>query len=409
MRIAIFTDTYPPQVNGVARTLARLTRALGDAGHGARVYTVADPRAAASGDVVRWPGIPFWGYPELRLAAPSEASVASQLRAWSPTLVHVATPFGIGLAGTSAAERMGIPVVSSYHTSFSEYARFYGFGALATPGWRYLRWFHNRTQRTYIPTRIVGDDLTARGFANVRLWRRGIDADVFNPKWRSDALRESWGADNDTVVVAYVGRLAKEKGVDVAIDAVTTVKTPADRATNMRFVVIGDGPHESVMRARAPEGTLFLGRLSGSALSAAYASADVLVFPSTTDTFGNVMLEGMASRLAVLAADMPQSREVCGGANADFFAPGNAIDFGARLRHLVMDCAARETMRDNALRHARTCGWDAVFDALFSDYESVIRAAGAPRRRRHPERSEGSVLRNMQIPRYLRDDTSLHP
>lgn len=375
MRVAIFTDTYPPQINGVARTLARLAKALESRGHSARVFTVADPRAETSGDVVRWRGLPFWGYPELRVAVPSSASVSGYLRAWSPTLVHVATPFGLGLRGTSAARRLGIPVVSSYHTSFSEYARFYGFGALASPGWRYLRWFHNRARRTYVPTQVVGADLTARGFTNVRLWRRGIDVDVFNPKWRSDELRASWGATPRTVVVAYVGRLAKEKGVDVAVEGVGRVRAP-----DMRFVVIGDGPHEAAMRARAPEGTHFLGRKSGPALSAAYASADILVFPSTTDTFGNVLLEGMASRLAVLAADVPQSREVCAGANADFFAPGNAIDFGERLRRLVADLAVRERMRDHALAYARTCGWDAVFDALFADYESVVNGATPVRR-----------------------------
>src|SRR5262249_24084293 len=139
MRIAILTDTYPPQVNGVARTLARLSRALEARGHPTRVFTVADPRAEPKGDVVTWPGIPFWGYPELRLAAPSGASVMAQLGAWAPSLVHVATPFGIGLAGVRAAKRLGIPVVSSYHTSFSQYARFYGLGALAAPGWQFLR------------------------------------------------------------------------------------------------------------------------------------------------------------------------------------------------------------------------------------------------------------------------------
>lgn len=376
MRIAIFTDTYSPHVNGVARTLARVATALEARGHRARVYTVADPRAVESNDVVRWPGVPFWGYPELRLAAPGEASVNARLRAWSPTLVHVATPFGLGLAGASAAGRLGIPVVSSYHTSFSEYARFYGFGSLAAPGWRYLRWFHNRTARTYVPTRAVGDDLTARGFTNIRMWPRGIDADVFNPRWRSDELRRSWGVGPEAIVVAYVGRLAKEKGVDVAVDAVTRLRERlGERRRDLVFVVVGDGPHEAAMRSRAPEGTLFLGRLAGADLSAAYASADVLLFPSTTDTFGNVLLEGMASRLAVLAADMPQSREVCPGATASFFAPGNAADMSGRLERLFEDRGTREITRDNALRHARTRRWDDVFDALFADYDEVVRGA----------------------------------
>lgn len=383
MRIAIFTDTYAPHVNGVARTLARLATALKGRGHGARVFTVADPRAEASGDVIRWPGIPFWGYPELRLAAPSKTSVVERLRAWEPTLVHVATPFGLGLVGTSAANQLGVPVVSSYHTSFSEYARYYGLGAFAAPAWRFLRWFHNRTRRTYVPTRTVSDDLAAHGFKNLRLWQRGIDADVFNPRWRSDELRRSWGASADSVVVMYVGRLAKEKGVEVAIDAVCSLRARlGDKRRDVVFVLVGDGPHEQAMRSRAPAGTLFLGRLTGSALSAAYASADVQLFPSTTDTFGNVLLEGMASRLAVVAADMPQSREVCGEA-AEFFVPGNAVDLGSRLARLVVDDTAIAMLRDEAYGNARTRSWDAVFDALFADYDSVVRGT-APSRHTDP-------------------------
>jgi len=375
MRVAIFTDTYAPHVNGVARTLARLTAALQKRDHGARVFTVADPRAELSGDVVRWPGVPFWGYPELRLAAPSSRSVLERLRAWEPTLVHVATPFGLGLAGIRAAKRLGVPVVSSYHTSFSEYARFYGFGALAAPGWVYLRWFHNRTCRTYVPTRTVSDDLVARSFRNVRLWPRGIDADVFNPRWRNQELRRSWGAGHDTVVVAYVGRLAKEKGVDVALDAVASLRARlGERRREFVFVLVGDGPHEQALRARAPNGTMFLGRLTGQSLSEAYASADVLLFPSTTDTFGNVLLEGMASRLGAIAADVPQSREVC-GTTAHFFQAGNAVDLSAQLARLVEDRDGLERLRQAAFMNARTRDWDAVFDALFADYEAVCRAA----------------------------------
>ncbi|MGH7618020.1 MAG: glycosyltransferase family 4 protein [Gemmatimonadaceae bacterium] len=374
MRIAIFTDTYAPNVNGVARTLARLTTALETRGHVSRVYTVGDPRALPDDAIVRWPGVPFWGYPELRLAAPGGAAVRAHLKLWAPTLVHVATPFGVGLAGASAAARLDLPFVSSYHTSFSQYAHYYGFGALAAPGWRYLRWFHNRGRRTYVPTRAVTGELAQHGFERLRVWPRGIDADVFNPRWRADELRRSWGASAESVVVAYVGRLAKEKGVDVAVDAMNRVR---ERCAHTRFVVVGDGPHESAMRARAPRETTFTGRLSGAALSAAYASADILLFPSTTDTFGNVLLEGMASRLAVIAADTPQSREVCGRGTAEFFEPGSARDLSERLCRLAMSPRERESVRDRALEHASARDWDAVFDTLFADYEVVSRD-GAP-------------------------------
>jgi glycosyltransferase involved in cell wall biosynthesis len=312
----------------------------------------------------------------LRLSAPSAASIAARVRDWGATLAHVATPFGVGLAGVGAARRLGIPVVSSYHTSFSQYAQFYGLGALAAPGWHYLRWFHNRTQRTYVPTRTIDAELTTHGFTNIEMWPRGIDADVFSPSWRSDELRRAWGAGPETVVVAYVGRIAKEKGIEVAADAVRRLRARlGERRRDVVFVVAGDGPHEAAMRSRAPAETRFLGRVTGEPLSAAYASADILVFPSTTDTFGNVLLEGMASRLAVVAADVPQSREVCADSAAEFFSPGSAADLSERLWRLVADGGARARSRDAALRHARTVGWDAVFDALFADYERVVSRA----------------------------------
>jgi glycosyltransferase involved in cell wall biosynthesis len=394
MRVAIFTDTFAPHVNGVARTLARLVRALDDRGHRARVFTVDDPRATSAGDVVRWPGIPFWGYPELRLASPSASAVTTRLLDWSPSLVHVATPFGIGLAGVGAARRLSLPVISSYHTSFSQYARFYGLSALAAPGWSYLRWFHNQTQRTCVPTRAIRDELESHGFKNLTMWPRGIDADVFNPRWRSEDLRRSWGADADTVVVAYVGRVAKEKGVEIAADGVAELDVRlGERARQLLFVVVGDGPSEAAMRARAPKRTRFLGRRSGDQLSAAYASADVLVFPSATDTFGNVLLEGMASGLAVLAADVPQSREVCGAATAEFFAAGSASSLSEQLERLVADGAARDRLRENALRHARALGWEAVFDNLVAEYETVIRATPSSQRADRSARRSARVSR----------------
>jgi glycosyltransferase involved in cell wall biosynthesis len=239
----------------------------------------------------------------------------------------------------------------------------------------------------------VSEELASHGFANLRTWPRGIDADVFNPRYRSDELRRSWGADQGTVVVAYVGRVAKEKGIDVAIDALARLRARlADSERRVRFVVVGDGPHETATRARAPKGTVVLGRLTGTHLSAAYASADVQVFPSTTDTFGNVLLEGMASGLAVIAAGVPQSREVCAN-NAVFFTPGDSADLTGRLRRLVENRAERDALRVAALAHAKGCAWDVVFDALFADYEAVVRAA-AVAGRIEPSEGRRTVLGN---------------
>lgn len=379
LRVAIFSDTFAPQMNGVARTLGRLRAELERRGHAALVFAPSDPRGPSS-DAITWPSVAFWAYPELRLSWPSRDAVRGGLAAWAPNLVHVATPFGIGLAGARAARELGVPLVTSYHTSLSEYARFYGLGAFAAPGWGYLRWFHNRGRRTYVPTAAICNELAARKFQRLRVWPRGVDPDAFNPRFRSDELRRSWIADDDTIVIAYIGRIAKEKSVALAIEAASRVMK---RERNVAFVVIGDGPFDSEARAMAPARTIFTGRLAGRELATAYASADIQLFPSVTDTFGNVILEGMASGLAVIAADVPQSREVCGVGNAELFAPQRIDDLTRVLELLVGNRFARETLRTRALSRAHACGWKTVFDDLFADYGAIaasgdVRLLGTP-------------------------------
>jgi glycosyltransferase involved in cell wall biosynthesis len=371
LRVAIFTDTFAPQMNGVARTLGRLRAELERRGHAALVFAPSDPRGP-SNDAVTWPSVSFWAYPELRLSWPSRGAVRGGLSAWAPSIVHVATPFGIGLAGARAAHDLGVPLVTSYHTSLSEYARFYGLGAFAAPGWEYLRWFHNRGRRTFVPTAAICNELGARRFERLRVWPRGVDTDAFSPRFRSAEMRRSWNADEDTIVIAYVGRIAKEKSVGLAIQAAARL-VGGDR--KVAFVVVGEGPFEREARAMAPARTVFTGRLSGRALATAYASADILVFPSVTDTFGNVMLEGMASGLAIVAADVPQSREVCAVGNAELFAPENVDDLARSLEGLVANRFARDTLRARALTRAQACGWKTVFDDLFADYHAVASAS----------------------------------
>ena len=184
LRLALFTDTALPQLNGVTRTLHRLVRTVQARGGEVLTLTTTDRDVIEDPAVRRYSSIPFWAYPQLRLAAPGRSAVMRELRDFEPTLVHAATPFGVGLAGRAAARRLGVPFVSSYHTSFSAYAEFYGLGSLAAPGWPYLRWFHNRGLRTYCPTRAVQDELEMHGLRNTRLWGRGVDTARFSPRHR---------------------------------------------------------------------------------------------------------------------------------------------------------------------------------------------------------------------------------
>lgn len=372
-RLAIFTDTYTPQVNGVARTLARLVRATEARGGVVRVFTVATPGAPASPEVRTFPGRAFWAYPELQLAWPDAAQIRDALAEFRPTLVHLATEFGMGLAGRRAARALGVPIVSSYHTNFTAYARHYRLGALSRIGWQYLRWFHGAAQKTFCPTQAVVDDLEAHGFARCAVWSRGVDAQHFSPRHRRSLWRARAGAWDDTLVVTYVGRVAAEKGLDVALSAVRLAAEA--RPSQLRMMVVGDGPGTDAAKAMAPSCAHFTGRLEGTALAEAYASGDVFVFPSTTDTFGNVMLEAMASGLPVVAADVGPSREVLSQGGGWLVAPGRAEAFAALLIRLIDDRAELRRGREAALVAAAAHDWDMVWDRLFADYRSVATSA----------------------------------
>lgn len=367
-RVAIFTDTFTPHVNGVSRTLERLVCAIRERGGEAVVVTVDSPGAPSDG-AVRWPAIPFWRYPELRIAAPSTREARRVIRAMLPDLVHVATPFGVGLAARRAAALERVPMVSSFHTDFAQYLRHYNLGALDSVAWPYLRWFHNAGARTFAPTRLGASALAARGFRNVSVWGRGVDPLQFSPAFRNFSLRRALGIRDADIMVACVGRLAPEKGVGVLLDAMSRVHDVA--GNRVRLALAGDGPAERQFRAKAPAGTVFAGRLMGRHLSEFYASADIFAFASTTDTFGNVLLEAMASGLPVLAPDRGQTLEVAGGENALLVAVEDPAAIANGLQQLAGDVALRRRLTVRSLETAAARDWKTVWDDLFAEYRAV--------------------------------------
>ena len=372
LRLALFSDTYSPQVNGVARTLERLVAAVRARGGEARVFTTSDPDAAPDGSVRRAASVPFWAYPQLRIAAPIGGGAGRDLRAWGPTLIHAATPFGMGLVGRRAARRLGVPFVSSYHTHFGAYVRFYRLGLLERPTWSFMRWFHNSGERTFCPSRAIAAELDAHGFHSLRVWPRGIDTVRFNPRFRSAALRERLGATPDTVVVAYVGRIAPEKGLDVALDAMRAVLAAEPRRAV--FALAGDGPYEAHCKAAAPPETVFMGRIVGDDLSAFYASADLFIFPSVTDTFGNVLLEAMASGLPVVGAEYGTTTELLAEGRGSTFPAGDASAMAERILELVRAPDARAALSARARAYTEQASWEAIFDALIAEYMAVQQA-----------------------------------
>jgi phosphatidylinositol alpha 1,6-mannosyltransferase len=381
LRLALFSDTYAPQINGVAHTLERLAREVRARGGEVRIFTASDPVALPDPHVVRLPSVAFWAYKELRLAPPISRRALREVRAWRPTLIHAATPFGIGLSARAAARQLGIPFVSSYHTHFSAYVRFYNLGALETISWSYLRWFHNGGARTFVPSRAIREELGLKGFGSLRVWPRGVDTARFRPTFRSRELRARMGAASDDVVVAaYVGRLAPEKGIDVAIEA---MRIALERMPGrLVFALAGDGPYEAHCRAVAPPGSHFAGRLTGDDLSRFYASADLFLFPSTTDTFGNVLLEAMASGLPIVGADVATTPELVSAQRGALFTPADPQAMADRIVELASDAVRRRAMSGHAAAFAESCSWSRVWDGLLGDYREVANApeSGATRR-----------------------------
>lgn len=372
VRLALVSDTFLPQLNGVTRTLDRLVQELRARGGAVEVFTTTDPNARPDDGVHRLPSVPFWGYPQLRLAAPATGRLARALRRWGATMVHAATPFGIGLSGRAAAARCRVPLVTSYHTHFTSYAQHYQLGLLRESGWRYLRWFHNGGARTFCPTAAVAQELEGHGFVNTAVWGRGVDGAVFSPAWRSLELRREVGVRESELVVLYVGRVAREKGLDDLLEAMRLLGALPD-APPCRLLVVGDGPDLERCRARAVERVVFLGRRTGRELSRLYASADLFVFPSTTDTFGNVTLEAMASGLPVIAADGPVNRELVVPGSGSWYRPGDAGALASHVARWGRDPALRLSAARRGREAALARSWGRVFDALFADYRAVLR------------------------------------
>jgi glycosyltransferase involved in cell wall biosynthesis len=378
MRIAIFSEVYWPMVSGVGVTLVRLVDALEARGHAVRVYSATyrlPPGEPDRPEAHRSPSVPLFLYPDVQWAFPRQRAITDDLQQFQPDVVHIATEFSMGLAGMKAARQLGIPIVASAHTDYQKYAHRYRVEWVVQMGWVYLRWFYRHAHRVLTPTRFFERVLNGRGIHHTALWTRGVDAAVFSPAHRSERWRSRFGVGPDDLLVTYVGRLAREKDLVRLLDA--WVALPA-RPPNAQLVLVGQGPLEDNIRERQLPGVHLGGLLTGQALSEAYASADLFVFPSSTETFGNSLLEAMASGLPCLtvrAGGIPEfaNHDV----NALMVPPHDTAALGQGLARLMTDAPLRERLRAGGLETARSREWDAIFDGLLGEYRAAMVEAPA--------------------------------
>lgn len=374
LRIALFSEVYWPMVSGVGVTLLRLTEALQARGHTVRVYsaTYPLPDGAASDrpEVHRSPSVPLFLYPDVQWAFPRVREIVEDVHRFRPDVVHVATEFAVGLAGLKTARRLGLPVVASAHTDYEVYAARYGVDWVLRAGWHYLRWFYGQAHRVLCPSRIYEGHLHRRGVTHTGLWSRGIDPGEFHPRFRDESYRAALGLRPDDLLVTYIGRIAREKNLDLLLQA-----WEALAPRRARLVLVGKGPLEDEIRRRELPGVHLLGLRHGRELAAAYASADLFVFPSPTETFGNSLLEAMGSGLPSLAAAAGGVLEFAEhGRNAWLVTPNSADAIADGLARLFSDVPLRAHLRHGALATAAARNWDVIYDRLVDDYRGAIRA-----------------------------------
>lgn len=376
MRYAIVTETYPPEVNGVALTVQALENGLRSRGH---TVSLVRPRqsgeSVAGADQMLVRGAPLPRYPGLRFGLPAGRALHSSWRDQRPDAVYVATEGPLGWSAVRTARKLGIPVTTGLHTRFDEYVERYGAAFLTSVAFAWMRRFHNAADATIVPTEDLAMYLRRRGFNDVRVLRRAVDSGLFDPARRDPALRASWGVGEDDLAVMYLGRIAAEKNLDLAVRAFRAIQAQQPKA---RFVWVGEGPVRAAIEKAHPD-FVFAGLRRGEELARHFASADLFLFPSLTETFGNVTLEAMASGVPTVAFDYGAAhdhlRDGVHGASVRFG------DHDAFLRAALVvagDTRMRRAMGVQARKAVASLSPESVtrnFDVLLSSLPSRRRAA----------------------------------
>ncbi|WP_199099516.1 glycosyltransferase family 1 protein [Dyella sp. ASV21] len=380
MRIGIVSETYPPEINGVALTVHSLAAGLASQGH---TVDLIRPRQAQPFDdepgivtlEVRGAALPR--YPGLRFGLPAGGTLRERWKRLRPDAIYVATEGPLGWSAVRTAKRMGIPAATGFHTRFDTYANHYGVGFLTPIVRQYLRRFHCRAGATLVPTQALANELQTLGVGTARLLRRAVDTHLFHPSYRCATLRDQWGADGNTPVVLYVGRIAPEKNLDLAVRTFRAIQQQVPKA---RYVWVGDGPARAALQEANPD-FIFAGMQRGEALARHYASADLFPFPSLSETFGNVILEALAAGLPVVAYEEGAAREhLHHGQN------GYRIHIGDEKAFI----ASATTLASNAslIRHMGRAAQQSIAnlspDAVIREFETLLRELAQENVHEHP-------------------------
>ncbi|CAM3666753.1 glycosyltransferase family 4 protein [Marinicrinis lubricantis] len=378
MRVALFTDTYLPDVNGVAKTLGRWVEFLNSKGISCKVFAPSHEMTDMAIDqniVERFHSIPFLLYPEVRLGIPNPLHIKKTLKELNPTIIHVATPFNMGLMGHRYAKKHNIPLVASYHTHFDQYLSYYKIPWIENIYWRYITWFHQDCEKIYVPSHSTKEYLEKRDFKHLEIWSRGIDTHQFQPEVDKEDVLGRYDIPTDKFVILFVGRLAPEKGIHVLFETFNRLSPEIRKKSHL--VLVGDGPlHKDLVdEYSGVEDISLLGFMKGKELSELFAAADVFLFPSATETFGNVVLESMASGTPVVGA-------AAGGVKDNILhqktgllcEPENVDEFTEAVELLFRNPQMREQMSKDARAYSLEQTWESIFERLLASYESVTKS-----------------------------------
>ena len=383
LRIAVVSETYPPEVNGVAVTLSKVVEGLRSANHAVQLIRLRQggTDAASQDDMyagyqeVLMRGFPIPNYPDLRMGMPSKSALIRLWQLKRPDVVHIATEGPLGWSALRAAMYLKLPVSTDYRTNFQSYSAHYGVGFLYKPIMAYLKKFHNLAGCTMVPTEALRASLVSVGFQRLKVVSRGVDTVAYDPAHRSEALRQQWGLAPQDLAVLSVGRLAKEKNLDLLLRSFEAVQA---RQPCARLVLVGHGPMLQELQLKCP-GAIFTGQLRGHTLAEHYASADLFLMPSLTETFGNVTTEAMASGLPVVAFNYAAAAELIeSGVNGRLVAMRDAEDFVFAASEVAAQAVQLKSMAAAARQTALGLDWACIVEKFENELLEVIDANRIP-------------------------------